>query len=49
MGRRFVRPVEPVVHISVKQRWEHVGLRYRSPGLAALIERVGWNGVTVVE
>ena len=49
MGRRSVRPVEPVVHISVKQRWEDAGLRYRSPGLAALIERVGWNGVTVVE
>jgi uncharacterized protein (DUF2235 family) len=48
MRRRYVRAVEPVVHSSVRQRWEDAGVGYRSPGLAALVKDVGWAGLKVV-
>src|SRR5690554_1323113 len=48
MGRKHVRPVEPLVHVSVRQRWEARGVKYKSPGLAELVDRVGWDGLTLV-
>lgn len=48
MGRKFIRPVQPVLHVSVKKRRQDVAVAYKSPGLAELIERVWWGGVTVV-
>lgn len=49
MGRKHVRTVEPLLHASVKQRWEDETVKYKSPGLAGLVKRVGWEGVTLVE
>ena len=49
MRRKLVRGVEPLLHVSVKQRWEDPQVKYTSPGLKALIERVGWEGITLVE
>lgn len=49
MGRKHVRTVEPLLHASVKQRWEDETVKYKSPGLADLVKRVGWEGVTLVE
>ena len=48
MGRKSVRPVEPVLHESVQQRWEDAASKYNSPGLKALLERVGWGGALLV-
>ena len=50
MRRRVVRDVEPVVHVSVKRRWEDDGVRYRSPALRGLLERVGggWDEIQVI-
>ncbi|MGC8121862.1 DUF2235 domain-containing protein [Marinobacter sp. VGCF2001] len=45
MGRKTVRPVLPVLHESVKQRWQDAAVKYKSPGLAELIRRVGWAGI----
>ena len=44
MGRKRVRAVEPVVHESVRRRWEDDSVPYKSPGLAELVGRVGWDG-----
>lgn len=49
MGRKHVRQVEPVVHESVKRRWEDKAVKYPSPALRALLEDVGWSGVELVE
>lgn len=48
LGRKHVRVVEPVLHVSVGQRWEGVPVKYKSLGLIMLIDRVGWSGITVV-
>lgn len=48
MGRKYVRPVQPVLHVSVKERWQDAAVAYKSPGLVALIERIGWDGIAVV-
>lgn len=49
MRRKHVRAVEPLVHASVKQRWEDESVGYKSPGLAGLIGRRGWGEVSVVD
>ena len=49
MRRKHVRDLEPLLHVSVKQRWEDERVKYKSPGLQQLIERVGWAGVTLVD
>jgi len=50
MRRRIVREVEPVVHVSVRRRWEDDGVRYRSPALRGLLESVGgdWGKIQVM-
>lgn len=50
MRRRIVREVEPVVHVSVRRRWEDDGIRYRSPALRGLLENVGgdWGKIQVI-
>jgi hypothetical protein len=40
LRRRVVREVEPVVHVSVRQRWHDDAARYASPALKALLARV---------
>jgi hypothetical protein len=45
MGRKYV---QQVLYVSVKERWQGTAVTYKSPGLAALIERVGWDGIAVV-
>jgi hypothetical protein len=51
LRRRIVREVEPVVHISVRHRWQDHSVRYSSPALMALLARVNndWERVRVVE
>ena len=51
LRRRIVREVEPVLHISVRQRWQDQSVRYSSPALTALLARVNndWERVRVVE
>ncbi|XKH01346.1 DUF2235 domain-containing protein [Marinobacter nauticus] len=50
MRRRVVRDVEPVVHVSVKRRWEDERVRYPSPALRGLLENVGgdWGKIQVI-
>lgn len=45
MGRKHTRQPEPLLHVSVKQRWQDDAVKYQSPGLKALIERLGWDGI----
>lgn len=47
LGRKHVRTVEPLVHVSVRQRWEDEAVGYRSPGLEALIHQVGWGAMVL--
>jgi hypothetical protein len=42
---KHTRQPEPLLHVSVKQRWQDDALKYQSPGLKALIERLGWDGI----
>ena len=49
MRRKQVRVVERQVHVSVKQRWEDQQVKYNSPGLKQLVERLGWEGITLVD
>jgi len=51
MRRRIVRDVEPVVHVSVRKRWEDDGIRYRSPALRGLLQKVGdsWSNIQIVD
>ncbi|MBA4501508.1 DUF2235 domain-containing protein [Marinobacterium marinum] len=51
MRRRAVRQVEPVLHVSVRQRRDDPRLRYRSPALQAMLARLkgDWSGVRWVE
>ncbi|MBV0932287.1 DUF2235 domain-containing protein [Marinobacterium weihaiense] len=51
MRRRLIRDVEPVLHASVKQRWDDEGVTYRSPALQRLLTRLGhdWSRVRLVE
>ncbi|QSR36027.1 hypothetical protein CFI10_13655 [Marinobacterium iners] len=51
LHRRVIREVEPVLHISVRQRWLDQSVRYSSPALRALLARVNndWERVGVVE
>ena len=51
LRRRVIREVEPVLHISVRQRWQDQSVRYFSPALRALLARVNndWERVRVVE
>ena len=49
MRRKHVRAVEPLIHASVKQRWEDESIGYKSPGLSELIGQGGWSGVKVVD
>jgi uncharacterized protein (DUF2235 family) len=51
MRRSVVREVEPLLHRSVRQRWDALGSKYRSPALRALLERVGgdWSRITLVD
>lgn len=48
MRRKHVRPPEPVVHVSVKRRWQDDSVPYKSPSLADLIQRLGWDRIEVV-
>ena len=50
MRRRIVREVEPVVHESVKRRWKDEGVKYPSPALRGLLERVGgsWEAIELI-
>ncbi|GAB0150777.1 DUF2235 domain-containing protein [Marinobacterium sp. BA1] len=51
LRRRVVREVEPVLHISVRLRWQDHSVRYASPALRALLARVNndWERVRVVD
>lgn len=51
MRRRLIREVEPVLHVSVKQRWEDAGVEYRSRALQQMLNRVegDWSRVRLVE
>lgn len=50
MRRRVIREVEPVLHVSVRQRWDDAGVKYPSPALKRLLERVNgdWERVRLV-
>ena len=50
MSRRLIREVEPVLHVSVKQRWEDAAVDYTSQALQQLLERLGgdWGRVKLV-
>ncbi|GAA0691836.1 DUF2235 domain-containing protein [Marinobacterium maritimum] len=50
LRRRVVREIEPVVHISVRERWLDQSVRYPSPALSALMARLNgdWSRVRVV-
>nr|WP_180323081.1 DUF2235 domain-containing protein [Marinobacter adhaerens] len=50
MRRKYVREVQPVIHESVKKRWEDEAVKYLSPALKDLLERVNgdWNQVELV-
>ena len=49
MRRRVVRDVEPVLHRSVKQRWEDPKVKYRSPALKTLLDsQGGWDHITLL-
>ena len=45
MGRKHIRQPEPLLHVSVKQRWQDDAVKYQSPGLKALVARLGWDGI----
>ncbi|MBP0048099.1 DUF2235 domain-containing protein [Marinobacterium sp. AK62] len=51
LRRRAVRDIEPVLHISVQQRWQDQSVRYSSPALTALLAQVDndWKRVRMVE
>ncbi len=51
MRRHLVREVEPVLHASVKRRWDDAAVDYPSPALQQLLNRLGhdWNRVQLVE
>ena len=50
MRRRLVREVEPVLHASVKARWQDARVNYKSRALRGLLQRLGedWGKVRVV-
>lgn len=50
MRRSETRQVEPVLHISVKKRWEDAAVRYSSPALKRLLDSVGndWSRIRLV-
>ncbi|WP_128082428.1 DUF2235 domain-containing protein [Halomonas sp. KX33721] len=45
MRRKHTRQPEPLLHVSVKQRWQDDAVKYQSPGLRALVEQLGWEGI----
>lgn len=51
LRRSMVRDVEPILHVSVKHRWEDAGTRYRSPALRKLLDAIGgdWSQTTLVD
>lgn len=51
MRRSSVRQVQPVIHSSVKQRWEDPQARYRSKALKILLDQQGndWNNLQLVD
>ena len=51
MRRKMVREVEPVVHASVRKRWQDSTCAYKSPALQQLLKRLGdrWDEVEVVD
>jgi len=51
MRRRWVREVEPVVHASVKQRWDDRTAAYRSPALERMLDQLNgdWSRIQLVE
>lgn len=50
MRRKIVRDVEPVVHVSVRQRWQDPAVGYKSEALRGLLKRLGedWDGVEII-
>ena len=50
MRRSETRSVEPVLHRSVKQRWEDASVGYSSPALKQLLEKIGndWKKIRLV-
>lgn len=50
MRRSSVRKVQPVLHQSVKDRWDDPSIKYNSPALDKLLARVGngWQDVRLV-
>lgn len=51
MRRKSVREVEPVLHASVRKRWEDDSVKYPSAALKELLMRLGgdWSKVELVE
>lgn len=51
MRRSSVRQVQPVIHSSVKQRWEDPQARYRSKALKDLLDQLdnNWSDVHLVD
>ncbi|MCK7544812.1 DUF2235 domain-containing protein [Marinobacter bryozoorum] len=51
MRRKSQRKVEPVLHQSVRDRWEDDAVEYKSPALKALLDSVDgdWGRIRVVE
>lgn len=51
MRRSEARTVEPIVHRSVKRRWEDPSVKYSSPALERLLESVDndWGRIQVVD
>lgn len=51
LRRSMVRNVEPVLHVSVKQRWEDPQTGYRSPALRKLLDAIDgdWSRARLVE
>ncbi|GAA0789257.1 DUF2235 domain-containing protein [Marinobacterium sediminicola] len=51
MRLQVVRHVEPVVHVSVQRRWQDQQVKYSSPALHGMLQRIGhdWSRVQLVQ
>lgn len=50
MRRKIVRDVEPIVHASVRQRWQDPEVGYKSEALRGLLKKLGedWSSVEII-
>lgn len=49
LGRSKYRAVEPLLHRSVKKRFDDAAVAYNSPALRQLLEHTDWSGIELVD